>query len=351
MNGELLAAARHLLADVDSSRVLFDADLGPFCTYRVGGKAAVLVHAESVADLEAVAALVTETNARLLVVGKGSNLLVADAGFPGVAVRLGEAFESIDIGSSDRRDPVTGDLDTGDPVTGSGAADSQVECGAAALLPVAARRTAAAALTGFEWAVGVPGSIGGAVRMNAGGHGSDMAASVVSASIFDVDQGKAADWMPEQLGFGYRTSSVRSRHIVLSCRLQLEPGDAERSAAEISEIVRWRRANQPGGQNAGSVFANPEGDSAGRLIDSLGLKGFSLGSASVSDKHANFIQAEVDGSADDVYRLIVELRRRVADAYGIELRPENVLVGFEPVPPCNDGPAGQGVGPSTEAGS
>ncbi len=313
--------------------MLFDADLGPFCTYRVGGGATVLVHVESVADLEAVARLVTETETDLLVVGKGSNLLVSDAGFHGVVVRLGDAFDFMRIGPDD-------DLLL---------SEYAVECGAASLLPVAARRTAAAGLTGFEWAVGVPGSIGGAVRMNAGGHGSDMAASVVSASIFDIEQGRATDWTPGQLGFGYRTSSVRASHIVLSCRLQLEAGDPERSAAEISEIVRWRRANQPGGQNAGSVFANPEGDSAGRLIDSLGLKGFSIGTASVSEKHANFIQAEVDGSADDVYRLIAEVRRRVGEAYGVDLRPENVLVGFEPV--GADETVDQAVGLSTEAGS
>ncbi len=306
----LAAAVERHLAGVDPTRVGLDVDLAPFCTYRVGGLAAVVVEAESEADLEAVSDLAVEENCPILVVGKGSNLLVSDAGFDGVVVRLGESYEFIDF-----------DLGSG--------SSQLVVCGAAALLPVAARRTAAAGLSGFEWAVGVPGSIGGAVRMNAGGHGSDMAASVVSASIFDIAQGRSQEWAADELGFGYRTSLVGPGHVVLSCRLELHTGDAERSAAEISEIVRWRRANQPGGQNAGSVFANPEGDSAGRLIDSLGLKGFSIGTASVSEKHANFIQAEPNGSADDVFQLIVELRRRVHEAYEIQLKPENVLVGFD----------------------
>ncbi len=321
----LVTTAKWLLADLNPSQVEFDADLGQYCTYRVGGRAAVLVTVESEDDLQLVSALVAEQGCKVLTVGKGSNLLVSDAGFEGVVIRLGDAFDFIDL-----------DTDTGvdreeirsDEQAGNG---RLVVCGASTLLPVAARRTAAAGLTGFEWAVGVPGSIGGAVRMNAGGHGSDMAASVVTASVFDLAEGRASNWTLDQLGFGYRTSSVNSRHIVLSCRLQLQPGDPDRSSAEISEIVRWRRANQPGGQNAGSVFANPDDDSAGRLIDALGLKGFSVGSASVSEKHANFIQAEPNGSADDVFSLIVELRRRVLEAYDVELRPENVLVGFDAV--------------------
>ena len=117
--------------------------------------------------------------------------------------------------------------------------------------------------------------------------------------------------------------------VVLSVELELVKGDREESEAKISEIVRWRRANQPGGQNAGSVFANPEGDSAGRLIDATGLKGLRIGSAEVSTKHANFIQADPHGSADDVFALIREVQRRVRENHGIVLRPENVLVGFD----------------------
>ncbi|MGB5757715.1 MAG: hypothetical protein WBM50_12440, partial [Acidimicrobiales bacterium] len=181
---------------------------------------------------------------------------------------------------------------------------------------------------GFEWAVGVPGSIGGAVRMNAGGHGSDMAAALRRVSVFDLVDGGPLDWTVDRLGLGYRRSTIGQHHIVLSAELGLRPGDPERSNDEISEIVRWRRSHQPGGQNAGSVFANPPGDSAGRLIDSLGLKGFRIGTAEVSTKHANFVQADPGGSADDVHALIREVRLRVAAASGIELKVENRLIGF-----------------------
>ena len=244
-------------------------------------------------------------------VGKGSNLLVADAGFHGIVVHLGETFAEISIDQE----------------------KATVIAGGSAFLPRVARQSAAAGLTGFEWAVGVPGSVGGAVRMNAGGHGSDMAATLQRVSVFDLESGAESGGPDEltvdQLALGYRRSAVATTQVVLFAELQLEHGDRAESEAEISEIVRWRRAHQPGGQNAGSVFANPEGDSAGRLIDSLGLKGFRIGTAEVSTKHANFIQADADGSADDVHAVIVEVARRVASATGITLHPENRLIGFD----------------------
>lgn len=310
-----LAAAGAELVDRLGVAVRRGEPLGPRCTYRVGGAAAIWVEPTSIADLEVVAAVVASEDVPTLAVGKGSNLLVADTGFPGVVVHLGDAFESVAI---DHEGAVA-------------------RIGGAAMLPVAARKTAAAGLTGFEWAVGVPGSVGGGVRMNAGGHGSDMDASVQSATVFDLLTGSVTVWSPADLDFAYRCSAIGSHHLVLDTEIQLAPGDPEKSSAEISEIVRWRRANQPGGQNAGSVFTNPPGDSAGRLIDVTGLKGFRIGTAEVSPKHANFIQADPDGSAADVHAVITEVRRRVYDEHGIELHCENLLIGFEPLGPLQEG--------------
>jgi UDP-N-acetylmuramate dehydrogenase len=280
--------------------------LGPLTTYRVGGPAAVFVEASSVEDLWRVAEAVAATELPTLVVGKGSNLLVADAGFSGVAVVLGPAFAEIAIDGT------------------------RVEAGGAAALPVAARRTVRAGLTGFEWAVGVPGSIGGAVRMNAGGHGSDMAASLIEARVVDLTHPRNDGVVPlVQLELGYRRSAVAPHHVVVAATLGLRPGDRAAGEREIAEIVAWRRANQPGGQNAGSVFTNPPGDSAGRLIDSAGCKGMRLGSAEVSPKHANFFQADAGGSADDVRALMETVRRRVRDHSGVDLHPETRLVGFD----------------------
>ena len=279
--------------------------LGPRTTYRVGGDAALFVAIQDDADLATIVQAVVSTGVDVLVVGKGSNLLVADAGFPGLAIELGDQFAEVVIDGT------------------------AVRAGAAASLPVVARRTVAAGLTGFEWAVGVPGSIGGAVRMNAGGHGSDMAASLVGVRVVDLRTGEDGAMPAPALELGYRRSAIRSHQLVVSADLALAVGDADEGARALAEIVAWRRANQPGGPNAGSVFTNPEGNSAGRLIDAAGGKGLRVGTASVSTKHANFILADEGGRAGDVLELMRLVIEQVRAATGVELRPETHLVGFE----------------------
>ncbi|MCU1496525.1 MAG: UDP-N-acetylenolpyruvoylglucosamine reductase [Acidimicrobiales bacterium] len=288
--------------------VAADVSLAPLTTYRVGGAARRFAAVESVEDLLRVAGAVSRSGVPVLVVGKGSNLLVADAGFDGLALQLGGAFADVAIDGT------------------------TVRAGAAAALPVVARRTAAAGLTGFEWAVGVPGSIGGAVRMNAGGHGSDLAASLVRVRVVDLGANQDGVVTADTLELGYRSSAVAPDQVVVEAELELAPGDQASAEAEIAEIVRWRRTNQPGGPNAGSVFTNPPGDSAGRLADAAGAKGLRRGTAEVSAKHANFIQADPGGRADDVWQLMVDVRRRVYEHAGVVLHPETRLVGFAEMP-------------------
>jgi UDP-N-acetylmuramate dehydrogenase len=309
--GGAVAEATRLLDGLAQREV----PLGPLTTYRVGGPAALFVEASSADDLWRVAEAVAATQLPTLVVGKGSNLLVADAGFPGVAVVLGPAFAEIAIDGT------------------------RVEAGGAAALPVAARRTVRAGLAGFEWAVGVPGSIGGAVRMNAGGHGSDMAASLIEARVVDLTHPGSDAVVPlAQLDLGYRRSAVAPHHVVVAATLGLRLGDRAAGEREIAEIVAWRRANQPGGQNAGSVFTNPPDDSAGRLIEAAGCKGMRLGSAEVSPKHANFFQADAGGSADDIRALMELVRRRVRDHSGVDLQPETRVLGFDNPQPLVEPP-------------
>ena len=293
-----------------------EVSLAGYTTYRVGGPASLLVDVADESVLASVAAVVAATNVAVLVVGRGSNLLVADTGFVGLVLVLGEAFAAVDL-----------------PGVASGAAETAesvlVRAGAAASLPVVARRTAAAGLTGFEWAVGVPGSIGGAVRMNAGGHGSDMAETLVRVRVLDLGTGEDG-WVPAvALELSYRQSRVGLSQVVLAAELALRPGDRDQSEALVADIVRWRRANQPGGTNAGSVFTNPAGDSAGRLIDAAGCKGLRIGSAEVSSKHANFIQVDGSGRAADVRALMVEVARRVEADLGVRLQAETRMVGFD----------------------
>ena len=284
--------------------ILADHPIGPMTTYRAGGRAARFVRPVDRSELEAVAAGVASAGIPVLVVGRGSNLLVADAGFGGLALQLGQAFEKV------RAEGTT------------------VVAGAGVSLPVLARRTVAESLTGFEWAVGVPGSLGGAVRMNAGGHGSDMATTLVSADTVDLATGEGRRRTLADLSLGYRWSSIEQSEVVVEATIALAVGDMASGEERLAEIVRWRRENQPGGQNAGSVFTNPVGDSAGRLIDEAGLKGWRFGSASVSERHANFIQVDEGGSADDVVALMDMVARRVIEVHGIRLEPETVIVGF-----------------------
>ena len=311
-----LACAAAVLGD----RARRDVSLGPYTTYGVGGPAALFLDRADAGDLALARRAVAASGVAVLVVGRGSNLLVADAGFAGLAITLGDAFAAIHPDE----------------------AAARVAAGAAVSLPVLARRTAVLGLRGLEWSVGVPGSVGGAVRMNAGGHGSDIRASLTRAWVFDLgrdpdggDPGGGAvevggvEVAAADLGLGYRTSGLRPLQVVVAAEFALVAGSKEEAEAEVAAVVRWRREHQPGGSNAGSVFANPEGDSAGRLIDAAGLRGHRRGSASVSPKHANFVQVDPGGSADDVRALIEDVRGVVETRFGVVLELENRLVGFD----------------------
>lgn len=281
------------------------AELG---TYRLGGPIAVLVRVADDAALARVSAVVHDRRPPLVVVGRGSNLLVADGGFAGVGLVLEGEFESVTIASD----------------------GSRVRAGGAVALPVLARRCAAAGVAGLEFYVGIPGSVGGAVRMNAGGHGHETRDVLVEARVRDLrrpDAGVVTRPVGD-LALGYRTSAIGPDDVVVDAEFATRPDTPERGAARIEEIVRWRREHQPGGANGGSVFRNPPGDAAGRLIDVSGCKGLRVGGAVVSEKHANFFQAEAGATADDVHRLVTLVRERVAAATGVTLQPELVMIGF-----------------------
>jgi len=302
----LAAAIAELEARLPDS-IHRDAPSGPLTTYRCGGPVAALVRIGHERDLEALAAVVAAHPAvPVLVVGRGSNLLVADAGFAGIGVVLGGDLERVE-------------LDT---------ARARVVAGGAAALPVMARQAATGGIGGLEFFVGIPGSVGGAVRMNAGGHGAETRDVLVSARVVDLDRRASLDLGVDALELGYRRSALTARTVVVSAEFAGRPDDPAACGRRIEEIVRWRREHQPGGQNAGSVFTNPPGDSAGRLIDASGLKGFRVGGAVVSEKHANFFVAEPGARAGDVVALMAEVQARVEAATGVHLEPELQLAGF-----------------------
>jgi len=298
------------------SKAKRNVDLSQFTTYKVGGTAALHMMVSSIDDLYLVSAVLAEVELPILVIGRGSNLLISDSGFKGLAITMSGLADYVDLPNRDE-DPGV------EPIA---------LFGGSVALPVAARQSVARGLTGFEWGVGVPGSVGGAVRMNAGGHGSDMASSLTSVRMFHLRKGREAHVNAVDLGLRFRGSALDDHHVVLSATVDLEWSKSpEASEAELQEVVRWRRENQPGGQNAGSVFVNPEPGkvSAGAVIDELGMRGMRVGSAQVSEKHANFIQADVGGNAQDVVALMAEVRRRVRDERGYVLRSEIRLIGFE----------------------
>jgi UDP-N-acetylmuramate dehydrogenase len=316
----LAAELRDRLPDATTEGASF-AELN---TYRVGGPVAVLVRVHDVDALATVADAARRHQPRLLVIGRGSNLLVSDAGFSGLVVVLEGDFETIDAPA---QSPQALRADS----KGLRADAQALRAGGAVPLPVLARRAAAGGLAGLEFYVGIPGSVGGAVRMNAGGHGRETVEVLLRAWVLDLLDAEAPPTALERdvadLELDYRHSNLRPSEVVTAAEFTVTRDDPAACEARVAEIVRWRREHQPGGQNAGSVFRNPPGDSAGRLIDAAGLKGLRVGGAVVSEKHANFFQADAGATARDVLDLVAEVQRRVAKASGVELVPELHVVG------------------------
>ncbi len=313
MNDASSTALDDVFAALDArlpGAVARDVPLAGLTTYKLGGPVAVLARLRRPDDLAALAAVVRTHRPALLFVGRGSNLLVADAGFR--RRRRGARGRVRIAGDRGRR--------------------RCVDAGGAVPLPVLARRSAAAGRAGLEFYVGIPGTVGGAVRMNAGGHGRETVEVLHHARVADLlGDGRVTERPVEALGLGYRSSALSPGEVVVGATFTTTADAPDACEARVAEIVRWRREHQPGGANAGSVFANPDGDSAGRLIDAAGCKALRVGGAVVSTKHANFIQAEAGATAADVRDLVLEVQRRVRDATGIELRPELRMVGFDAV--------------------
>ncbi len=287
-----------------------DVDLALHTTLRVGGPADVLVTVDDEDALLHSVRTVVSHAVPMLVLGRGSNLLVGDAGWPGVVIRLGAGLRGISIEGT------------------------TVRCGGAEPMPSVAVRTAQAGLAGFAWGAAVPGSMGGGVRMNAGAHGADMSDALVSARVLDPAVGRIEEWGPERLALGYRHSALPEAAIVTSVTLALTTANPATVLAEIDAIRAWRREHQPLNRpSCGSVFTNPPGTSAGALIDRVGLKGTRVGGAEVSGTHANFIVTSPGACASDVEQLIALVARRVREETGIELSAEVVRPGPTPEGP------------------
>jgi UDP-N-acetylmuramate dehydrogenase len=302
--GEAVAEAEAIVRGTAGDRVRRDFPLAPMTSFRLGGPAAVYVEAASLEDLSSVGRAMRETGLPLLVIGKGSNLLVADDGFPGIVLRLGKTFRWA------ARD--------GDRISAGGAMP----------LPALAGVALSHRLAGLEFGVAIPASLGGSVRMNAGAHGHSLDEVLESVEVFRTDRDRLESVPASDAGFRYRESSLPADSVVTSATVGLRPGDPGEIRKEMDEARAWRRATQPLAEpNCGSVFKNPPGDHAARLIEAVGGKALSVGAARVSEKHSNFIVADPGATSQDVRRLMSILQERVRERFGVGLEPEVRVVG------------------------
>ncbi|MDO4580972.1 MAG: UDP-N-acetylmuramate dehydrogenase [Bacillota bacterium] len=298
------AECQAALSAVVKEKVLTDVPMRKHTTWQIGGPADIMVFPSSEEELAAVFKIVRERDLPWLVVGNGSNLLVGDKGVRGVVIKMGAAF-SASVWKGD-----------------------QVEACAGMLLSALALEAADRSLAGLEFARGIPGSIGGAVRMNAGAYGSNIGSYVQSVHAVGYD-GEQLDVAGEDISFAYRDSSLFQLDAVITrVSLRLYEGDKEQILAQIKDYSQRRSFAQPlEFPSCGSVFRNPAFDHAGRLIEMAGLRGFNYGGAGVSKKHGNFIINLGGARACDVRELIEEIQRRVFEYSGVQLEPEVKFVG------------------------
>jgi UDP-N-acetylmuramate dehydrogenase len=280
-----------------------DEPLARFTTMRAGGPADLFVVAHNRMELRALVRFARSRSIAVTILGRGSNVVISDRGIRGIVIQNRAEGARVD-----------GELYV---------AESGVP------MARAATETQQAGLTGLEFGLAIPGTVGGAVWANAGAHDADVAGILESADVLLAD-GNEARLQPADLALAYRESRLKHapHEVVLAATFRLRAADAATIKGRLDEIRRWRQAHQPLGlPSAGSVFRNPPGDSAGRLIEAAGLKGHRIGGAVVSEKHANFIVNDGKGPATDVRRLVDLVRDRVAAAHGVDLTEEVVFLG------------------------
>ncbi len=282
-----------------------DYPLARLTTIRTGGPAELFARPASLDELERVLAWGREHGLQVGVVGSGSNLLVADAGVPGLVLKLDKELSTIELD------------------------DTHIYCGGGARLPTVAARAAQAGLTGLEFGVSIPGTVGGAVRMNANAYGGDLA-RVLEWVDLATGQGIVRR-APGELGFAYRRSSLGSYEIVARASFNLGRADAGQVKAALADLRARRKSAQPAGvKTFGSTFKNPDangGRTAGQLLDEAGCRGLRIGGAGFSEKHANFVVNHGDATTAEVIAVMTEGWRRVRDRLGIELEPEVQVLG------------------------
>ncbi|MEA2580412.1 MAG: UDP-N-acetylmuramate dehydrogenase [Actinomycetota bacterium] len=289
------------------ARVKRDLPLAPLTTFRIGGRASLYMEPDSEKDLAAAARAVAVAGIPYVIIGKGSNILVADEGFSGLVIRLGHGFRWA------ARD------------------GHRLSAGGAMPLPALAGVALRHGLSGLEFGVAIPATLGGAVVMNAGAHGGEMSHVVEAVTVFRMDHARSEAVEHADLGFSYRHSGIPEGRVVTGASLRLIPGDDAAIRSLMDDARAWRRRTQPLAEpNCGSVFTNPAGDHAARLIEAAGGKALRVNGAAVSQKHANFIVANPGATAADVRALITRVQDMVEASCGIRLSTEVRMIGGPP---------------------
>lgn len=289
---------------VPEERLLFHEPMSRHTTFRVGGEAECVAVVETKEELSQLVSYLGRIEQDYFVLGNGSNLLVGDKGYRGIILKLGPRLSAV------------------------GVEKNHIAAGAGALLSRVASVARDAGLGGLEFAAGIPGSIGGAIVMNAGAYGGEMKQVVQMVRVMDKE-GEILTLDNDTMEFGYRTSIIRDRpFIVLGVVLKLTPGNKEEISAKMEELMKQRKSKQPlEYPSAGSTFKRPEGYYAGKLIMDAGLRGYRIGGAQVSEKHCGFVVNAGGASAADIREVIEEVQERVKERFHVRLEPEVIFLG------------------------
>jgi UDP-N-acetylmuramate dehydrogenase len=295
---------------IPEANILKDEKLSKRTTFKTGGPASLFVIADDEEALKTVLLACDEMKVKHFLIGNGSNLLAKDEGFDGVIIKLGSGFSKLSV------------VDEINEGTGL------ITAGAGVMLTQLSLYALKKGFTGLEFAHGIPGTVGGAVFMNAGAYGGEMKMITESVTLLSPE-GDIVTYDNEAMEFGYRTSSIKNKgYVVLETALSLEKGDSEQIIATMNELALKRKEKQPlEYPSAGSTFKRPEGYFAGKLIEDAGLRGYQVGGARVSDKHCGFVVNMGDATSTDVYRLICDVREKVLKESGVTLEPEVIMLG------------------------
>lgn len=302
MEGDILGNIREV---INPEQVFFEEPMKNHTSFRVGGTADVLVKPTCITDIEAVIGWCEEQSIPYYIIGNGSNLLVGDNGIRGVVIQIGTDFSEIEVGD-----------------------DNTIWVQAGCMLGKVANVALEHGLTGMEFASGIPGTIGGAVMMNAGAYGGEIKDIIECVTLLSPD-GEVLILPQDQMEFGYRESIVsKKNYIVLEVKLRLEPGDVDSIASRMKELNAARREKQPlEFPSAGSTFKRPEGHFAGKLIMEAGLAGYRVGDAQVSEKHCGFVINRGNATAKEILTLMNDVVNRVEEQFKITLEPEVRKIG------------------------